>query len=296
MNGHLRQKGKIAELALGYGGSVGALKAMGALNYGLQEEELKPLVDAWRLSNPHITKFWWDVDKAASTCVRERTATETHGIRFYYQSGMMFVVLPSGRRLVYVKPKMGLNRFGNESVTYEGVGEQKKWLRLESYGPKFVENIVQATARDILAEAMLRLNAAGYRIVMHVHDEAVIEAPPDTSLENICSVMGQTPTWASGLLLRADGYVCDFIRKTEVTQMGVNKFNCEGYYDPTAYEALTKIEQEAKALRAFRPVVYICSPLAGDMAKTRKTPVLTAALPWMPGASPLHRTSILPNS
>ena len=197
----------------GYGGSVGALKAMGALNYGLQEEELKPLVDAWRLSNPHITKFWWDVDKAASICVRERTATETHGIRFYYQSGMMFVVLPSGRRLVYVKPKMGLNRFGNESVTYEGVGEQKKWLRLESYGPKFVENIVQATARDILAEAMLRLNAAGYRIVMHVHDEAVIEAPPDTSLENICSVMGQTPTWASGLLLRADGYVCDFYKK-----------------------------------------------------------------------------------
>ena len=213
VNGHLRQKGKIAELALGYGGSVGALKAMGALNYGLQEEELKPLVDAWRLSNPHITKLWWDVDKAASTCVRERTATETHGIRFYYQSGMMFVVLPSGRRLVYVKPKMGLNRYGNESVTYEGVGEQKKWLRLESYGPKFVENIVQATARDILAEAMLRLNAAGYRIVMHVHDEVVIEAPPDTSLEDICSIMGQTPAWASGLLLRADGYVCNYYKK-----------------------------------------------------------------------------------
>lgn len=213
VNGHLRQKGKIAELALGYGGSVGALKAMGALNYGLQEEELKPLVDAWRLSNPHITKFWWDVDKAASTCVRERAATETHGIRFFYQSGMMFIVLPSGRRLVYVKPKMGLNHFGNESVTYEGVGEQKKWLRLESYGPKFVENIVQATARDILAEAMLRLNAAGYRIVMHVHDEAVIEAPPETELSDICSIMGQTPAWASGLLLRADGYVCDFYKK-----------------------------------------------------------------------------------
>ena len=213
VNSHLRQKGKIAELALGYGGSVGALKAMGALNYGLQEEELKPLVDAWRLSNPHITKFWWGVDRAASTCVRERTVTETHGIRFYYQSGMMFVGLPSGRRLSYVKPKMGMNRFGNESVTYEGVGEQKKWLRLESYGPKFVENIAQATARDILAEAMLRLNAAGYRIVMHVHDEAVIEAPPDTSLEDICSIMGQTPTWASGLLLRADGYVCDYYKK-----------------------------------------------------------------------------------
>lgn len=144
-----------------------------------------------------------------------RSGADCHGDTRHplYQSGMMFVVLPSGRRLVYVKPKMGLNRFGNESVTYEGVGEQKKWLRLESYGPKFVENIVQATARDILAEAMLRLNAAGYRIVMHVHDEAVIEAPPDTSLENICSVMGQTPTWASGLLLRADGYVCDFYKK-----------------------------------------------------------------------------------
>lgn len=213
VNGHLRQKGKIAELALGYGGSVGALKAMGALNYGLQEEELKPLVDAWRLSNPHITKLWWDVDKAASTCVRKRTAAETHGIRFFYQSGMMFIVLPSGRRLVYVKPKMELNHFGNESVTYEGVGEQKKWLHLESYGPKFVENIVQATARDILAEAMLRLNAAGYRIVMHVHDEAVIEAPPETELSDICSIMGQTPAWASGLLLRADGYVCDFYKK-----------------------------------------------------------------------------------
>lgn len=213
VNSHLRQKGKIAELALGYGGSVGALKAMGAMNYGLQEEELKPLVDAWRQSNPHIVKLWWDVDKAASTCVRERTSTEAYGIRFYYQSGMMFVVLPSGRKLVYVKPKMGLNRFGKESVTYEGVGEQKKWLRLESYGPKFVENIVQATARDILAEAMLRLNSAGYKIVMHVHDEAVIEAPPDTSLEDICAIMGQTPAWANGLLLRADGYVCDFYKK-----------------------------------------------------------------------------------
>lgn len=213
VNSHLRQKGKIAELALGYGGSVGALKAMGAMNYGLQEEELKPLVDAWRQSNPHIVKLWWDVDKAASTCVRERTSTEAYGIRFYYQRGMMFVVLPSGRKLVYVKPKMGLNRFGKESVTYEGVGEQKKWLRLESYGPKFVENIVQATARDILAEAMLRLNSAGYKIVMHVHDEAVIEAPPDTSLEDICAIMGQTPAWANGLLLRADGYVCDFYKK-----------------------------------------------------------------------------------
>lgn len=212
-NAHLRQKGKIAELALGYGGSVGALKAMGALNYGLSEPELKPLVDAWRQSNPRICRLWWDVDAAAKTCVKERTAAETHGIRFYYQSGMMFVVLPSGRKLVYVKPKMGVNKFGSESVTYEGVGEQKKWTRLESYGPKFVENIVQATARDILAEAMLRLDAAGYQIVMHVHDEAVIEAPADTSLEDICRVMGQAPNWANGLLLRADGYVCDFYKK-----------------------------------------------------------------------------------
>lgn len=213
VNGHLRQKGKIAELALGYGGSVGALKAMGALNYGLTEDELKPLVDSWRQANPHIVQLWWDVDRAATACVKERSETTTHGIRFRYKSGMMFVYLPSGRKLVYVKPKMGLNRFGNESVTYEGIGEQKKWLRLESYGPKFVENIVQGTARDILAEAMLRLNAAGYKIVMHVHDEAVIEAPPDTSLADICAVMGQTPAWATGLLLRADGYICDFYKK-----------------------------------------------------------------------------------
>lgn len=212
-NAHLRQKGKIAELALGYGGSVGALKAMGALNYGLTEPELKPLVDAWRQSNPRICKFWWDVDAAAKTCIKERTSAQTHGIRFYYQSGMMFIVLPSGRKLTYVKPKLGLNKFGSESITYEGVGQQKKWMRLESYGPKFVENIVQATARDILAEAMLRLDAAGYRIVIHVHDEAVIEAPAATSLEDICGVMGQTPTWANGLLLRADGYVCDFYKK-----------------------------------------------------------------------------------
>ena len=213
VNGHLRQKGKIAELALGYGGSVGALKAMGALNYGLTEEELKPLVDAWRQSNPWIVKFWWDVDRAATTCVRDRVPAETHGIRFFYQSGMMFIVLPSGRKLVYVKPKMGVNRYGSESVTYEGVGEQKKWLRLESYGPKFVENIVQATARDILVEAMRRLKSAGYQIVMHVHDEAVIEAPADASLDEICAIMGQTPAWAEGLLLRADGYVCDFYQK-----------------------------------------------------------------------------------
>lgn len=212
-NAHLRQRGKIAELALGYGGAVGALKAMGALNYGVAEQELQPLVDAWRQANPMIVRLWWDVDAAAKTCVAEKIVTSCHGITFEYRSGMMFVTLPSGRKLAYVKPKLGENRFGGEAVTYEGVGTQKKWLRLETYGPKLVENIVQATARDILAEAMLRLDAKGYRIVMHVHDEAVIEAPAETDLTDICVTMGQQPRWADGLLLRADGYVCDFYKK-----------------------------------------------------------------------------------
>lgn len=213
VNGHLRQKGKISELALGYGGSVGALKAMGALNMGVVEEELQPLVTSWRNSNPNITHLWWDVDKATKTAVIQKIINETHGIKFSYQSGMLFITLPSGRNLVYVKPKIGQNKFGGDCVTYEGIGTQKKWTRLDSYGPKFVENIVQAIARDILAEAMLRLNSAGYSIVMHVHDEVVIEAPVDTSLENICTIMGQTPKWAKGINLRADGYVCDFYRK-----------------------------------------------------------------------------------
>ncbi len=219
VNGHLRQKGKIAELALGYGGSVGALKAMGALNMGVAEEELQPLVTAWRNSNPNIVKLWWDVDKAVKKAVKEKTTTETHGIHFSYKSGMLFITLPSGRNLVYIKPKIGENKFGGDCVTYEGVGTQKKWTRLESYGPKFVENIVQAIARDILAEAMIRLDNARFEIVMHCHDEVVIEAPTDTSLEYICSIMGQTPEWAKdrspagNLLLRADGYVCDFYRK-----------------------------------------------------------------------------------
>lgn len=213
INGHLRQKGKIAELALGYGGSVGALKAMGALQTGLAEEELKPLVDAWRQANPQIVQLWWEVDRAVKDCVKQKTTTQTHGIRFMYQSGILFITLPSGRRLAYVKPRMGENKFGGEAVTYEGVGTAKKWERIESYGPKFVENIVQAIARDILAEAMLRLDKAGYKIVMHVHDEVVIEAPMASSLEDICFIMGQTPVWAGGLLLRADGYVCDFYRK-----------------------------------------------------------------------------------
>lgn len=213
VNGHLRQKGKIAELALGYGGSVGALKAMGALQMGLDEKELQPLVDAWRQSNSNIVQFWYAVDRAIKECIKEKHDTKTHGIGFSLKSGILFITLPSGRKLAYVKPRIGENRFGGESVTYEGVGSTKKWERLESYGAKFVENIVQATARDILAEAMMRLNKNGYAIVMHIHDEAVIEAPVETSLDDICKVMGQTPTWADGLLLRADGYVCDFYRK-----------------------------------------------------------------------------------
>jgi len=213
VNSHLRQKGKIAELALGYGGSVGALKAMGALNMGVPEEELQPLVDSWREANPNIVDLWWAVDKAVKKAVTRKATAETYGIDFRWEKGFLFITLPSGRDLAYVKPRLGENKFGGESITYEGVGATKKWERLESYGPKFVENIVQATARDILAEAMLRLDAAGYRIVMHVHDEAVIEAPAETSLEEICSIMGRTPKWADGLILRADGYVCDFYRK-----------------------------------------------------------------------------------
>ena len=210
-NAHLRQKGKIAELALGYGGSVGALKSMGALEMGVPEDELKPLVDAWRASNPRIVQFWWDVDREVKRCVKERCATETHGLHFTYQSGFLFITLPSGRRLAYVKPKIGENRFGGESVTYEGVGGTKKWERLESYGPKFVENCVQATARDILMYAMQTLRCCS--IVAHVHDELIIECDRRGSLAAICEQMGRTPPWAKGLLLRADGYECDFYKK-----------------------------------------------------------------------------------
>ena len=209
----LRQKGKIAELALGYGGSAGALKAMGALDIGLSEEELKPLVSAWRNANPNIVRLWWDVDSSVKTAVKEKTRTETHSIQFEYCSGMLLIRLPSGRQLTYVKPRMGVNSFGSESVTYEGVGSTKKWERIDSYGPKFVENIVQAIARDILCYAMRRLDQAGHKIVMHVHDEAVIEAPVETSVQGVCSIMGETPPWAEGLLLRADGYECDFYKK-----------------------------------------------------------------------------------
>ena len=210
-NSHLRQKGKIAELALGYGGSVGALKSMGALEMGLAEEELQPLVDAWRTSNPNIVQLWWDVDNAVKTTVRQRLDTETHGIRFRYRSGMLFIILPSGRQLCYVKPKMGTNKFGGESVTYEGVGSTKKWERIESYGPKFVENIVQAISRDILMYAMRTLSHCF--IVGHVHDELIIECSVDVSLDAICEQMGRTPPWIKGLNLRADGYETMFYKK-----------------------------------------------------------------------------------
>ncbi|MDD3888733.1 MAG: DNA polymerase [Syntrophomonadaceae bacterium] len=209
----LRQKGKIAELALGYGGSVGALTAMSAFEMGLPEEELQPLVTAWRKANPNIVRFWWDVDRAAKTAVKERAATETHGIRFEYRSGMLFITLPCGRKLCYVKPRIELNRFGSEAVTYEGIGAAKKWERIESYGPKFVENIVQAASRDILCYAMRRLDALGWPIVMHVHDEVVIEAPDQASVDDICAVMGETPPWAKGLQLTADGFECQFYKK-----------------------------------------------------------------------------------
>jgi len=211
INGHLRQKGKIAELALGYGGSVGALTAMGALDMGLSEDELQPLVDSWRTSNPNIVQFWWDADRCVKTAIKQRTATETHGIRFVYQSGMLFTVLPSGRRLCYVKPKIGENKFGGESVTYEGIGTNKKWERIESYGPKFVENIVQAISRDILCYAMCTLSHCF--IVGHVHDELIIETPMDADLKAICEQMGRTPDWIEGLLLRADGYETNFYKK-----------------------------------------------------------------------------------
>lgn len=211
VNSHLRQKGKIAELALGYGGSVGALKAMGALEMGLSEDELQPLVDMWRNSNPNIVQFWWEVDRCVKQTVKERIPTETHGIKFNYQSGMLFITLPSGRRLSYVKPRMDINKFGSESVTYEGVGSTKKWERIESYGPKFVENIVQAISRDILCYAMRTLR--NYRICGHVHDELIIECPIDTNVSEICEMMGRTPPFAKGLPLRADGYECDFYKK-----------------------------------------------------------------------------------
>jgi DNA polymerase len=210
----LRQKGKIAELACGYGGGVGALKSMGALDMGVEENELQGLIDNWRRANPHIVNFWWEVDKMAIKAVKERTRTRTHGIIFTYKSGMLFVTLPSGRDLVYVKPKLMLNKFGREGLTYEGIGTTKKWERIETYGPKIVENIVQAASRDLLAEAMLRLDKAGFAIVAHVHDEVICEVPMgESSVEEVCSIMSESPKWSEGLPLDADGYECDFYQK-----------------------------------------------------------------------------------
>lgn len=211
VNGHLRQKGKIAELALGYGGSVGALKAMGALEMGLSEDELQPLVTAWRNSNQNIVRFWWDIDRAAMNAVKYHMDGEVCGIKFCYQSGMLFITLPSGRHLSYVKPKLGTNQFGSECITYEGIGGTKKWARLETYGPKLVENIVQATSRDILCYAMRTLSHCF--ITMHIHDELVIEANPGVDLKVLCEQMGRTPPWANGLKLRADGYETMFYKK-----------------------------------------------------------------------------------
>ena len=213
VNGELRQKGKIAELALGYGGSVGAMVAMGALDQGLSEEELKPTVDSWRSTNPKIVQLWWDIDKAVMTAVRERTKTRVKCFSFHYESGFLIATLPSGRSLYYAKPRIVPNEYGRESLTYEGVGTGKHWERIESYGPKIVENLTQGLCRDLLAEAMQRLDDAGYRIVMHVHDEVVIEAPMETDLTTVCEIMSQTPEWAPGLVLSAAGYTCAFYKK-----------------------------------------------------------------------------------
>lgn len=210
-NGHLRQKGKVAELACGYGGSVGAMKAMGADALGLSDAELKQIVTDWREASPHIVQLWWDVEAAAMKAVRQKTSAETHGIIFSYESGFLFVQLPGGRRLAYVKPRIGENRFGGESITYWGVGTSKRWERLETYSGKLVENIIQGIARDLLFYSMKTLSDCF--IVGHIHDEIIIECIKDTSLSDICEQMSVTPEWADGLLLRADGYECNFYKK-----------------------------------------------------------------------------------
>lgn len=211
INGHLRQKGKIAELACGYGGSVGAMKAMDAQEMGLSDDEIQQIVTDWRDASPNIVKLWWDVDRAVKKCIKEKTEADVKGLHIFCESGFLFIELPSGRRLAYVKPKIGENKFGGESVTYMGVGEQKKWERIESYGPKFVENIIQGIARDILLHAMMNLR--DYRIVAHVHDEVIIEATDDITVDEIVQKMCITPRWARGLTLRADGYECEFYMK-----------------------------------------------------------------------------------
>lgn len=213
INGELRQKGKIAELALGYGGSIGALKAMGATKLGLTDDELPPLVQMWRNASPHIVQFWWDVDKAAKECIKTHLPQTTHGMKFIYRSGCMFLRLRSGRYLCYPQPKIGINRFGSESITFMGINTVKKWDRIETYGAKLVENIVQATSRDLLAEAMRRLEATGNTVVMHIHDEAVIDAPFNRSLDTMVQLMTKVPDWANGLILNAAGFVSDFYKK-----------------------------------------------------------------------------------
>ena len=213
VNGHLRQKGKVAELALGYGGGVGALKAMGALEMGVPEEELQGLVTAWRQASPNIVRLWWNVDAAVKCAVREKRLVRLLQLAFECKSGMLFIHLPSGRCLSYVQPRLGENRFGGESVNYLGLGPARKWERIESYGPKFVENIVQGISRDLLCEAMMRLRRDGMAIVAHVHDEVIVEALEMDSVEDVCSRMSWAPSWASGLQLRADGYECEFYRK-----------------------------------------------------------------------------------
>ena len=213
VNGELRQKGKIAELALGYGGSVGAMVAMGALDQGLTEEELKPIVDSWRQTNPKIVQLWWDIDKAAVTAVKEKKPMRVKCFTFRYESGFLIATLPSGRSLFYAKPRIMRNEYDRDSLTYEGVGTSKRWERIESYGPKIVENLIQAFCRDLLAEAMQRLSDAGYKIVMHVHDEVVLETPLDADVETACQIMSETPSWAQGLVLNAAGYECAFYQK-----------------------------------------------------------------------------------
>ena len=212
-NGHLRKKGKVAELALGYGGSVGALTAMGALDQGLTEDELKPLVELWRSRNPAIVKLWWDIDREILTCLRKREIRKYRCLTFSYESGILFIGLPSGRRLAYVRPKITSNEFGRDEMSYEGIGTNKHWERISTYGPKAVENIIQAISRDLLAEAMERLDKEGYTIVMHVHDEAVIEAKMEDSVDEVCKIMSITPAWADGLILNAAGYECEFYQK-----------------------------------------------------------------------------------
>ena len=209
-----RAKGKVASLACQYGGSTGALVSMGALDMGLTEDELPLLVAAWRKANPHMVQFWWDVDAAAIKAVTEKQRTKVGRIIFEYKSGILFITLPSGRKLSYVKPRMAVNRFGRDGLTYEGISENKKWSRIETYGPKLVENIVQGTARDLLAEAMLRVEKKGYPIVMHCHDEIIAEVPEGTgSVDEMCEIMAVQPKWAEGLPLRADGYRCSFYQK-----------------------------------------------------------------------------------